>query len=386
MKYTFAKCDITPVMPVKQAGFIQQVEKITAIKDRLYASVFGLEDGEKIILFLSVDSVGMQDTIRQTILSRIKKRYTKPVYLMLSCTHTHFAPDSKDEAYAGQFVNQVAEMFSHLTWKEIGDFRYSFVKERYKGIGTSRLSLHPSEEVWLYVVGLFDGKKRIGNIVIHNCHPTVMNGYTPFFSSEYPGHLRKCMENAYPGEVFLFWQSAAGDISTRFTRTSQSYEAMCGLAEKLFHEVCSLIHAPGETMPVASIGVETVTFPIIHTFEPIDMSDIPEGISDRELETIEIGQRVRTQLAGKMDTLPKETTLTCVSLGKLKVVFCPDELFSEYLKIISSEQAVVVCYSNGYGHYVTPPGFTEITYERFTDTWTDETKETLSSWIEKLTN
>ena len=383
MRIAVSKCDITPLKPVRQAGFIQQTEKISEVKDRLYASVIALENNGEVLYFLNADSIGMADSIRQRILDNVREE-GRTTYLMLSCTHTHFAADPRDPDYAEQFIRQASDMLASLSFSEVKDLRYSFAREPYEGVGKSRLSRYPSAFVYLYVISLYDGDKRLANIVVHNCHPTVMDGYTPFFSSEYPGQLRSRMEREYPGEGFLFWQSAAGDISSRFTRPDQSYESMCLLAEGLFREVKKMISLPKETYPAAGFSVTEETIPIRHVFEQIDVSVMPEGISEREKETILIGQKVRQDLAKKVDTLPKEVRLTNVSLSDLNVVFCEKELFSAYLGYLSSDRSVLVCYSNGYGGYVTPPGFDELTYERFTDTWSDETKKAAAECISRL--
>ncbi len=370
------------MQPVKQAGFIQQTEKRSEVRDPLYVQMLGIDDGKKIIILLSADSVGMNRSIQDEIQNSLY--FEKPAEVILSCTHTHFAPDSKDPVYRSQFIEQTVDMICHAQWHEISEPGFTFRSEFYDGLGRSRISGFPSDKILLTVIGLYDGGRQLAEIVVHNCHPTVMDGYTPFFSAEYPGQLKRMLSEAHPGMHCMFLQSCAGDISTRFTRSSQSYEAMCELAEKLYHEVERLEQAEAEIQPVNEITICRETIPVTHVFEPIDISVLPEGITDREIETIRIGSRVRADLAKRLDTLPAEVTLTCIKAGSLRMLFCPNELFSSYLNDLVSDTAVLVCYSNGYGGYVTPPGFSAITYERFTDTWSDETKRNIQQAIRKM--
>ncbi|MDO4192451.1 MAG: hypothetical protein Q4D24_04035 [Erysipelotrichaceae bacterium] len=382
MKASFAQSDVSPKQPVKQAGFIQQTEKRFEVRDPLYVQMLGIDDGEKIIILLSADSVGMNRSIQDEIQGSL--HFEKPAEVILSCTHTHFAPDSKDPVYRAQFVEQAVDMIRHAQWQEISKPGFTFRSEFYDGLGRSRISGFPSDKILLTSIGLFDGDQQLAEIVVHNCHPTVMDGYTPFFSAEYPGQLKRMLSEAHPGRFCMFLQSCAGDISTRFTRSSQSYEAMCELAEKLYHEVERLDQTDAEIQPVSGITTLSETVAVKHVFEPIDISVLPEGITDREIETIRIGSQVRADLAKRLDTLPAEVTLSCIKAGALRILFCPNELFSSYLNDLVSDTSVLVCYSGGYGGYVTPPGFAAITYERFTDTWSDETKRNIEQVIRKM--
>ena len=50
MKASFAQSDVSPKQPVKQAGFIQQKEKRSEVRDPLYVQMLGIDDGKKIII------------------------------------------------------------------------------------------------------------------------------------------------------------------------------------------------------------------------------------------------------------------------------------------------------------------------------------------------
>ncbi len=117
MRFAYSKCDITPLKPVRQAGFIQQTEKIVEARDHLYASVIALKDDGRVLYLLGADSIGMPDEIRQEILAGIREE-GREAYLMLSCTHTHFAADPRDPEYARQFIGQAVDMIRSLAFRE----------------------------------------------------------------------------------------------------------------------------------------------------------------------------------------------------------------------------------------------------------------------------
>ncbi|MBO4358368.1 MAG: hypothetical protein J5796_01045, partial [Erysipelotrichaceae bacterium] len=116
-----------------------------------------------------------------------------------------------------------------------------------------------------------------------------------------------------------------------------------------------------------------------HEFTPIDLSKIRADLSEREIETIRIGQEVRAELERTSNLLfgklIKEAVIVSLDLGSVKIIFFPNEIFSHYMNYIDLDREMLVSYSNGYGPYVLPIDFEYITYEMFTDTLTRETKE-----------
>ena len=116
-----------------------------------------------------------------------------------------------------------------------------------------------------------------------------------------------------------------------------------------------------------------------HEFTPIDLSKIRSDLSERELETIRLGQIERAKLEKKkseiFNTLIHDAIITALELGPVKIIFFPNEIFSAYADFIDPDREILISYSNGYGPYVLPIDFAYITYEMFTDTLTRSSKE-----------
>jgi hypothetical protein len=106
--------------------------------------------------------------------------------------------------------------------------------------------------------------------------------------------------------------------------------------------------------------------------------------SPRELETIAIGRKVLENLKPRFHELPKSVELTAVHYGPYTQVYAPNELFSDYLKVIPKERASLVCYSQGYAPYVSGLDELPLTYELFTDTYSVETKTLLYQTLAEL--
>ena len=116
----------------------------------------------------------------------------------------------------------------------------------------------------------------------------------------------------------------------------------------------------------------------------IDISHLPDNLTDREKETIEIGQKMRERYIASKKALDQEIMLSKLTLGTYQFIFNPKETFSSYINALNLDKSVLICYSNGYSPYIVDIGFKGITYEMFTDTTTEETKIRFYKLLEEL--
>ena len=140
-------------------------------------------------------------------------------------------------------------------------------------------------------------------------------------------------------------------------------------------EVERLLACEKELKPLDKIEYDATYVPLTHEFNPIDISNLPEGLTDREIETIHVGAQVREGLAKRLHTLVKQVMISKLELGPYKIVFCPNEAFSSYIDCVDTTKAGLAGYSNGYSPYITGINDDFITYEKFTDTVTVEAKQ-----------
>ena len=163
-------------------------------------------------------------------------------------------------------------------------------------------------------------------------------------------------------------------------RDGQDYEAVAKLGDALYGQIQDLYQENAERVPL-KIGYKAVPIEYRHEFTPIDLSRIRSDLSEREMETIRLGQIERAKLEQSSNMifgkLIEEALIVALDLGCVRLVFFPNEIFSWYMNFLKEDNELLVSYSNGYGPYVLPPDFEYITYEMFTDTLTRETKEKL---------
>lgn len=386
IKYAFDQVSINPEQPYKQAGFAQQISPISEVHDNLFCRIAYFETNE-IFVHCSLDSLGITqfNNLKEKIEQSIHAKSNKPVHLVMSATHTHFAPDAKEAGYFDFLYRTLIKKINQLHLTTANQLTYAFNYAPFKGIGTCRISTSNTDNIFAETLTIYNQEKRIATFLIHNCHPTIMNGDTPFFSSEYPGLLIAKLQADYPGQFFTFMQGAAGDVSTRFTRKSQDYDSVIELSDCLFEEFKRLLALP-QDKKIMNLSYFEKTLELKHELLPIDNLPIDESLSEREKITLLQGVEVNKNHRRHLDELPKSIQLSCLSFGEYQIVFSINELFSSYIDALNRPTSSLVCYSNGYGPYVTGVDFNLLTYESLSGTFSNDTKKAMMQLIYDFTH
>lgn len=387
MKFSFKKINIEAPFPTTQAGHSVQTFLVYEFKDHLFGRVFSFKDDNNWIMHVSLDVLAFTVDQRNKLQNKVREAlHNDKIHVITSATHTHYANSTRNEEYSEWLINRLAEEIATMQYEEVGEVTSSYQRIQEPVVGKSRISGYETNNEFLVLVRFFAQGKCILTWVINNCHPTTLAATSPFFSAEYPGYSLKILEEKHPGENFTFGMGPAGDMSTRFTRKDQSYESMVELATKLANRVEDLLKENAQQKPI-TLNYKEADMNYEHEFGPIDMSKIRSDISPREMETIRIGQEMRAKLQEtKMFMGAKFGTQILASwdLGSMKLVFFPNEMFSEYLNELNLENTYLLSYSNGYGPYVLPPDFEYITYEMFIDTTTKNTKMMIKKIIKEI--
>ena len=370
MKTSLFSIVINPNKPVKQYGHIQQTQEIFDVHDDLKARFMIIEDSFYFV-FISVDTLGLSLEFINELEQSIKPLFDKEIKLCVSSTHTHYGADTNDESYSNQLKNQFIDALSNIKYQNHENLFVSYVCINYDEVGKSRISNHEANVI-LGLLEIYDGDKVIASIINHNTHPTILDASTThYFSSEFCGYLLNELTNIYKDEFFTYTSGAMGDISTRFTRSSQDYNSVITLGSKLTKKVIELKNKTKEKY-LMKLNYEETTIHATHEFVDIVLDDL--SLTYRELETIEYGKIVRKNLEENKENLMKTIKISKLSFNKVNMIFCPNELFSYYLNAIDTKSSMLCCYSNGYGPYMLGINQRIITYELFTDTFSNDTK------------
>lgn len=380
MKFAASTIDICSPFPTTQWGHITQTNELFIYHDPLRARILYLEEGDTRILHISADVLGMVQKIRDRLQAEARQYFQDPaLHLITSATHTHYANSLKNERYAEYFFQTLLSGIRHLDIREYQNVRTAYKTVFFDGVGKSRISGYESGKEYLTLIRIFHGERTLVNLLIHNCHPTILEANVPYFSAEYPGYVLDKLQTAHPEAYFTYLQGASGDISTRFTRPGQDYESVRLLGDRLLIKIEELLQEKLPSAPFSLHYTEQLLH-YEHTFAPIDLGNVRQNLSEREKLTIHYGEIVRRQMEESQDVI-HDALWASLEIGEFRIIFCPNEIFSDYLNCLNLENSMLVSYSNGYGPYILPVDFPYLTYETFTDTLTRETKEKIKFYL-----
>ncbi|MBR4462034.1 MAG: hypothetical protein IKS51_05600 [Erysipelotrichaceae bacterium] len=387
MKYSFKKINIVAPFPTRQCGHSSQTYELSDCHDPLYARVTAFRDENSWIIHYSFDLLAFDLASRNELQEYLRDCYQNDqIHVITSTTHTHYANDVRNDRYVKYLLDLLKKETVTMEYRETGNLSTAFQIRHSEAIGRSRISGYDTGNEYLGLIRFYEEDHNFLNLIYCNCHPTILNANVPYFSAEYPGYVLKKLEDAYPETDFTFVQGAAGDISSRFVRSGQDYEALMERGDQLYAEIQELFQEDAQKEPL-QLSYKEIPFAYEHEFTPIDLSNMRTDLSDREKETIAIGQQVRAQMESSgsplFGTPIKEIVISALDLGSVKLVFFPNEIFTEYMNHLK-EKELLVSYSNGYGPYILPPDFAYVTYEIFLDTLTKETKERLIEVFENI--
>ena len=389
MKYSFKKINIIAPFPTTQCGHSCQTDLITEVHDICYARVTSFKDDKITIIHYSMDLLAFDQAHRHELQDRLRKHFANEnLYVITSTTHTHYANSVRDDKYPSYLTDLLFDETIKMEYVDVDNVTTTYQRFHTNAVGKSRISGYETNNEMLCLIRFYSNENNFLNIVYNNCHPTILSAeQTHFFSAEYPGYVLAKLEEKYPKIDFTFLQGAAGDISSRFVRDGQDYDALAKLGDNLVKEIVDLMSVDVNKVPF-KMDYKEVNIKYEHDFTPIDLSNIRSDLSERELHTIKLGQEQREILKEKASkifgALIRDADVVSLDIGSVKIVFFPNEIFSEYMNIIDLDKKMLVSYSNGYGPYVLPIDFKYITYEMFTDTTTKATKELIAKTIKEI--
>lgn len=382
MIYGYSMIGINPPFSTLPVGFASASRKLSLVKGDLYAQCFYLEDKDTKLCFITLDSLGVSHDIQSIFEQIVHNVLGYDVTLILSSTHTHYAPSLAnamgfvfaDLDYVRFVSDRLHIMLSKLNLRET-PLTITHHTSNNSEVGRSRLSHLGDDFVTLSVISFYNQTSRMGHWVIYNCHPTILPEDSLYLSSDYIGVLIEEMKRSYPNEFTMFFQGAAGDISTRFTRKEKSYEEVIRMGRLLKKAVDTIIKLPLKKSEV-SLTHTHHCIPLSHQFKRIQSLSIPEGISEKEKREFEQGAKMIENIANHPEHLLPEALIEEVNLGAVTLFFQPFELFSSYQKYTNKHQ-MIIGYSQGMGSYVTQLQPKLPSYESLMETISSTNKQQL---------
>jgi len=232
----FGRADITPPNGLFISGYYSE-RRGKGCLDDLKASVLAFSDGEKTAVVFTLDVIGIDEEFGDRLRSLIAERTGLPYEAVYyACTHTHTAPAISSDLFPidpeynsimfRKCADAAAEAIADMSAADVFTARgtvedISFIR-RFKmkngrtqtnpGHGNPEID-HPisTPDESLQLVRIVREGKDDLVIVNFQVHPDVVSG--SYYSSDWPGFVRRTFEGAVPGTKCLFFNGAQGDTN-----------------------------------------------------------------------------------------------------------------------------------------------------------------------------
>ena len=240
---------ISPKKPMFLVGY-PHVERISiGVNDQLYASALFLDDGNKTLLFLSLDILFIFHETTQFCRKAISKATgIKSENIMISATHTHSGPATtkmlswRDDPVVPEIDSEYLDFFSQSIIKAgIGACKnaehsiLAITSARADGVGGNRLAIDAVSDL---EVGIIFIKKKQDNSplavqIIYSMHPTVLHEDSKLVSADFPGFTRQLINTNLPGVTVVYHTGSSGNQSPRYYVKAQTFNEAQRLGFKL---------------------------------------------------------------------------------------------------------------------------------------------------------
>ena len=237
---------------VYMAGYGDRKEKSLGTHDNLYTKALTISNGEKTVILITNDLLGVDKDIVEKVVSGIRNSINIPEENIFICaTHTHSGPDivlwqvgnqesqdSLNEKVKEEIINKVIENAVNST-KNLEPVKIKFGKSKSSEVASNRIDKElPLDDSINIIYIEKENFIPLAILVSYACHPTILGADNLYISADYPGVLQRLIEEHYNNKTqAMFINGACGNQSTRFTRKSQDFMEVERMGRILFEKV-----------------------------------------------------------------------------------------------------------------------------------------------------
>ncbi len=248
LKAGIAITEITPWEGIEMAGYPHCPRPNVGAHDPLYASALYLDNGDKKIVWLTLDILYYGKVYTR----QLREKFPE-YFINVTTSHTHSGPWAAtpeayeieegvacDEKYLeflqGKLVSIIEEATANTFDAEIGTYIGRCGAEQ--GVGGNRRDPKGLSDPSVNVMAVRDADKKVrGVFLCYALHPTYLHAENLLVTADYPGYIRGYLKYACPGAIFMFAQGTSGNQSSRYFRTGQNFEEACRVGTTLGVEV-----------------------------------------------------------------------------------------------------------------------------------------------------
>jgi hypothetical protein len=317
LKASFAWCSITPSLdrPVYLAGFGQN-RRAQSIHDDLSVRAVSLSDGSITLVLCALDLIGYFRPHVQQVIQRVHSRHPA-VRVLIASTHTHhgpdtmglWGPDTSTSGVDGAYMSELSDRITKTICEAIEGMQPAAgIKSTSVTVpGLVKNARNPKildEELSVLQILPETGPPLV-TLLDFPCHPEVLWEHNPHITADYPGYLRKAVEDSTHAPA-LFFSGALGGMLTPAVK-DHSFEEAEAMGVRLAEAgLNALYEAPLQVEP-------TVRF---------DRADIPIRL-DNLLFKIAIWRKLMPDVRTRGQVLSE---VSLIKLGSMWLAAVPGEL------------------------------------------------------------
>ncbi|MBO4537993.1 MAG: hypothetical protein J5694_03900 [Erysipelotrichaceae bacterium] len=248
MRLAFEEIVINPQKPCMQCGYVQRDHPYESIHDDVKAVVYVLTLDNQKMAWVSVDSVGLGETLLSRLNKAAKARGLElnDDNFIIGVSHDHSAPamgmiiadrDESDPEYLDYLSELLADSIKRC-WKAEG----SEVWPRYSsltvdGIYSNRNDANKLSDKIVHLIGFFDREENLKALFCQlSCHNTVLGPRNYALTGELFGALRDRLSKYFHCQVFMA-NGNSGDMGNRQYRTGQDFPDLELMADNLAEQI-----------------------------------------------------------------------------------------------------------------------------------------------------
>lgn len=406
IKFGYASTEI----PIKKNSYLSgyyPIRKCKGTHDPLYikSNTFYDEENDTYYFFVALDVIGVDQALKKSVEEILANDILdSPFTVFLSATHTHSGLSGLIETNKGfkkglvdifgeydKELNQILSSTIAETIKQsisnLTDFTYSLYQTPIEGIGLDRNNPKAPIDSLLSLIEIETTANKKIAIVNYACHPTVLSHENKEVSADFLFEFYKQSEGEF--DQISFVNGSSANISSRFTRTEQSFHQAQLFGESLYKQLSKRRKLLFEKRKLKKIEVRNYSV----TLKTKDLTDISfEKLKDK-IDSLskkaEICQNTKekrvlySNIEGLRSTIyMKEALLntreievyySIVQLDDLFLILLPIEVTSELTKNIRQKhQCLIFSLTNDYLFYLVEE-----------EKYVDNTYEAQSSFFEK---
>lgn len=381
----YAKKVITPSfsLPLELAGY-SPIRKATGVHDDIFAKALTFQKKGELHIFLTLDVVAVDHLLYEGLQERLSAEGIAANSLSIFSTHTHSSVagicDTENGVLKGteDILGQVNRpLLGHIikgcleaildSLKNMSHFTMEMATGEVRGIGKERHSpAKPGDDSLLAIRFQLKNGKRL--LLYHfSCHPTVLNRENTLISADLPFGVERSLKKY---DLVMFINGNCGDISTRFTRQSSTFQQIVHFGQKLALAIEDALRRPYYKGELYQLTIQEQTISLKakeadsvdaarrkYEQTKIDTKEALQYASPGERRVLESrleGAKTNISLAYSLQGIER-ISLTCsfIRWNDLTMVTVPSEIFSTLTRSLKSHHHIIfLAYCNGFNFYL----------------------------------